>query len=82
MSSILIDFHFLERAPSCFQLIGLDFMISTDWNIFKTRILLDMIFYIRQLMVYLSSHSPYIEMVLNHTIYYSDDIITSKQNEN
>ena len=33
MSSILIGFHFLERAPSCFQLIGLDFMISTDWNI-------------------------------------------------
>ena len=23
----------MERAPSCFQLIGLDFMVSTDWNI-------------------------------------------------
>ena len=29
----LIGFHFLERAPSCFHLIGLDFMVSTDWNV-------------------------------------------------
>ena len=31
--SPLIGFYFLERAPSCFQLIGLDFMVSTDWNV-------------------------------------------------